>query len=88
MDEPALKTALNGHGFGLRDKLPAFASTSGPDERAPAAVLNDELGAKYLGDLALHRDLAPILHGGDRRRRLHEQSWATGLQGAVTVKSL
>jgi hypothetical protein len=81
MDKSALEPALNSYVFGLGDELTAFAWAAGVDESAPAAVLNDEFVAEDLGDLTLHRDLAPVMHGRDWGGRQHHQRRATGLQG-------
>jgi hypothetical protein len=81
MDESVLEPALDSHVFGLGDELAAFAQAAGVDERAPAVVLNDEFVAEDLGDLTLHCDLAPVMHGSDRGGRQHHQRRATGLQG-------
>jgi hypothetical protein len=71
VDEPVLKSPLNGHRFGLDDQLSALAAPSGLNEGAPAIVLNNELVAKDLGDLPLHRHFAPVVRGCDWGGREH-----------------
>jgi hypothetical protein len=71
MNEPVLEPALNGHRFGLGDQVSALAAPSGLNKGAPAIVLNDELVAKDLGDLTLHRHFAPVVHGYDWGGREH-----------------
>jgi hypothetical protein len=81
MEKAVLEAALHGYAFGLRHELAALSATAGLHEGAPAIVLNDELVAKDLCNLTLHCDLAPVLHGSDRRGRQHDQGRASGLQG-------
>lgn len=65
MNEAAFETALDGDGFGWRDEGASLAFRAGFDERATAAVLNDELVAEDCGDLAFHGGRAPIPHRRD-----------------------
>jgi hypothetical protein len=79
MNRSMLKSALNGHRFGLGDQVCGLAAAAGVHEGTSAVVLNDELIAEDLGDLTLHRDLAPVAHGRDRGRRKHHHGRASDL---------
>src|SRR5580704_16627325 len=81
MNRSMLEPALNGHRFGLGDKVSGFAAPAGVHEGASAIVLNDEFVAEDLGDLTFHRDFAPIVHGRDGRGREHHYGGSPDLQG-------
>ena len=79
MNGPMLESTLNGHHFGIGDEVSALSATTRVHQGASAIVLNDEFIAEDLGDLTLHRDFAPVVHGRDGRGRKHHHSWAPGL---------
>jgi hypothetical protein len=68
VDDPTIENALDGDGFALGNRIGILAPGAEIDQRAAAAVVEDEFVAEYLGDVAPHGSRASVLQFVDRAR--------------------